>query len=269
MADAIAHQSGLYEPFYCQEDRYESHLSALAPYVFPDYLWCNFKAEIWSDYGKVHADAALISRNYDHWFVVEVELARHSWIDHIKPQLSRLLYGRYERRHRQHLINKNQHLDPARIENLDIYNPEIALIIETAPDYVRSWCRQNGILCLQASPYRSVQNQYALTLVGDRPHMRQAAMPRIVDAVVRLSTTDEFVPQLSYLFDCPLANLQQQFEIQVGDTRILAQNFGDNPVKIVLTYERSLFLNIVGEASLYDIVSVEPNVYQIMPRRNP
>jgi hypothetical protein len=77
MAELIAHSSGLYIPYTYREDRFEAQLAALAPHVFPDYLWCWFKSEVQGDDGSVHADAALIARDYSHWYVVEVEVGLH------------------------------------------------------------------------------------------------------------------------------------------------------------------------------------------------
>lgn len=65
--------------------------------IFEDYHCGVFKGSFMLDGDRRSADLALIHRSLSHWFVIEVELASHSFEGHVLPQLRCFRFGEAER----------------------------------------------------------------------------------------------------------------------------------------------------------------------------
>ncbi|HEU4456692.1 MAG TPA: hypothetical protein VFR81_26730, partial [Longimicrobium sp.] len=259
------HETGLFLPNVVDEATYERCIQSLAPRLFPDYWWCPFKAEVRHPDGLVHADAALIAQDYSRWYVVEVELASHRWEDHIKPQLTKLSQGIFQEVHRARLIENQPHLAQGAIKDLDIYTPEVALIIDSASPATRKWCRSQGIFCMEAALFKSSENDVVLAVSGDEPSELVQAVPRLVGRAT-LAGYSADVPMLVYDFGSEVSDLTTAFSVEVSGSMIAASNFGVKPRGIAIHCSKQEFAEIYGEAVHYDFFKLGPNAYRLSSR---
>lgn len=266
MTDKIAHESGLYLPLgAAHEDRYELLVRSHASHSFPDYYWVDFKSEIRHPAGLVHADAALVAKDYSKWIVVEVERVEHSWENHIRPQLSYLLDGWYTNHHRARLAEKSPALDMARLQNLDVHHPEFALIIDSAPVMIRQWCRRNHIYCVEAAPFMSRANQVALALTGDElPSVGQAR--RRILAQARLAPYGADAAMFEFVVNNEFADSRESFEAIVGERRVMARCYGESRRGFALACSVSEFKSLIGYFDLVDLVTGEDEGITLIPR---
>jgi hypothetical protein len=266
MSERIAHHTGLYLPSVGTEARFEAQVAYVSATLFPDYYWCDFKAEIRSPDGLVHPDAALIARDYSRWFVVEVELVKHSWEDHILPQLTKLAGGYYNSGHRDRLVAANTWLDADRMDSIDIYNPEIVLIIDSAPSHIRAWCRANHVICLEASPYLSHTNDLLIAVTGDHlPAFRSnVGAPPI--AIARRSRHGSDVVLLDFTFRSRFTELREPFTVRVGSEMVSGRNLGVQPGSIMLSIAWSAFHSAVGLHEEYVFFEVGDRLYEVNSR---
>lgn len=266
MAERIAHATGLFLPQVVSEAAYERCLGDLASQIFPDYIWCDFKAEIKHPGGSVHADAALVAQDYSRWYVVEVELAWHRWTDHIQPQLSKLNNGMFYYKHKQRLLQQQPLLNPGKLEEMDIYSPQVVLIIDRATPAMQHWCRSRNILCVEAALYGSASGDIVLSVCGDVLHDLSRPEPRVVGRVIKAPYAVD-VPMLMYDFPSEVSELRVPFEVELASERIVAHNFGSKSRGFTLTCTVASFAEAMGEATVFDIVKNGPSHYCLVPRR--
>jgi hypothetical protein len=266
MTERIVHSTGVFMPNLGDEARYEKHIAYLSSHIFPDYYWCDFKAEVRHPDGLVHADAALVAKDYSKWYVLEVELSQHRWDEHIRPQLSKLSNGIYSDKNRRQLISRQPSLSDAGMKRLDIYYPEIALIIEMASPEIRAWCRLQHILCIEASPYKSRTNDILLAINGDQPDTISTPRIRRVIGRARKTSLSPDVPMLLYEFTSEVSEREDEFRVLLGGTCVSARNFGSDERGIALKCTLHDFENALGLISQVDLVKVDSSTYRMEPK---
>ena len=136
------------------ESMYESHFEDIvrsqASILFPEYITVPFKITVSSEEGTAKADLALIDKNYLGWWVVEVEMSRHSLKHHIIPQikiLSEATYGEDIARYfsdRQHLLNYVKLYDM-----MKGLQPRVLVIVDLPkPDWIARLEKFDALLAL-------------------------------------------------------------------------------------------------------------------------
>lgn len=83
----------LVDPTSFTEDEFEVEVARALCCLFPQYHCGVFAGSFVLEGERRVADLALIHESFSHWFVVEVELAGHSWEHHVLPQLRCFRYG--------------------------------------------------------------------------------------------------------------------------------------------------------------------------------
>jgi hypothetical protein len=167
----IIETSTVYHPHDTNEAHLETHLRSIAPVLFPDYDWCVFRALVESEDGSARPDAALVAKDYSEWWVVEVEKIEHSTIYHVEPQLRKLSGGIYAARHRATLLNENSRLEAAGVARLPIAQPRFLLIVDHATPVIHTIAAQHSFEVLQATPFKSQSNHYAMACSGVVPKL--------------------------------------------------------------------------------------------------
>ena len=79
-----------------RESEFEAIFLKNVDVIYPDYYTIPFKVVVESEHGTAKADLALIDKDYLNWWVIEVEMSRHSLNGHVLPQieiLSNAVYG--------------------------------------------------------------------------------------------------------------------------------------------------------------------------------
>jgi hypothetical protein len=172
-----------FEPIHCSEEVLEGLLRTRGHHLFPGFTYFDFRPPIPSVTGTRHPDGVLLATGFDRWWVVEVEVHRHSVTDHIEPQLSALrdgLYGpeafRYLDRHEGFLASD--------YISLDLWQPSFLLIVDEATAEIRAAASRCEFAVIECAVFRSRLNRYAVAVNGDRPRRDVRPIPAGVDVSV-------------------------------------------------------------------------------------
>jgi hypothetical protein len=122
------------DPASLYESDIEECLLIHAKVLFPDYYVRLFKVTIESSDGdKAQPDLIFISKNYDDWWIVEVEMINHPLDSHVIRQMRVFYDGIYNERIVQYINKKLDELDISHnlnlVRNLIINHPPQLLII--------------------------------------------------------------------------------------------------------------------------------------------
>lgn len=113
------------------------------------------------------ADLALIHETFSHWFVVEVELAGHSWEHHVLPQLRCFRYGESQTSCVASLLRAFPKLSKSQAEYVLEFVPRYVAVIVNMPE--SSWLAGLAALDVQhlvVTVYRSVDGRTAHEIQG-------------------------------------------------------------------------------------------------------
>jgi len=168
------------------EPDYQALLRSMASRLFPAFRWFFFNPPVESPYGVAHPDAALVAETGQDWWVVEVELARHSIGDHIDLQLRKLRDGWYGRRHLDHISARYPEAAPL-LEKLNPKYPQFLVIVDDRSTLVEKSARDNDFDLLHVLPLRSADQSgpllYATCIEGRNPlHRPRRAFGTAVQA---------------------------------------------------------------------------------------
>lgn len=83
----------LRDPSSAMEVEFESWVVKGLTCLFPAYHCVVFSGDFIHEGNFFRPDLALIARDFSHWFIIEVELASHSFRDHVLPQVRSFRYG--------------------------------------------------------------------------------------------------------------------------------------------------------------------------------
>ena len=83
-------------PSSFHEGEFERIITLQAPHLYPDYEVIPFKKTVISPYGNSKPDLIFISKDHKDWYIVEVEMAYHSYTAHVWPQLLNLTTANYD-----------------------------------------------------------------------------------------------------------------------------------------------------------------------------
>lgn len=98
------------------ESQFEDIIRDQAAILFPEYLTVPFKFLVESENGRAKADLALIDKNYLGWWVIEVEMSRHSFKNHVLPQVKILSEAFYSESVAQYFFERQPALDLDRLK---------------------------------------------------------------------------------------------------------------------------------------------------------
>jgi hypothetical protein len=138
------------EPSTFAESYFEDRIVLHAPSVYPEYYVLPFKREVQSEYGSVRPDLAFISKNYQEWRIVEVEMGYHSFSAHVEPQVQRLASASYGAAEAKYLCEKTPSLDFDRtVRLMKDMQPEVLVIVnEPKPDWIKPLSRYDAIVAV-------------------------------------------------------------------------------------------------------------------------
>jgi hypothetical protein len=124
----------LVNPTEFYEIDFESEVVKALNCLMPDY-WCGvFAGTFLLEGDRRKADLALIHKSLSHWFVVEVELAGHSFDQHILPQVRCFRYGEPDQSCESSLLNAFRFLTRDQARALLMYIPRYAVVIGNLPN---------------------------------------------------------------------------------------------------------------------------------------
>jgi hypothetical protein len=122
------------EPSTFNETEFEDYINLHAPLVYPFYHVIPFKKKVSSldpisgNVTHVIPDLAFISKDYNEWWVVEVEMTYHNLNNHVIPQIEALKRADYSLEVAEYLAEKKIDIDLNRLHNL-IKTSEVQVLV--------------------------------------------------------------------------------------------------------------------------------------------
>ena len=133
----------------------------------PAYRCFPFRGVFTLDGERRQPDLAIVAPDFSHWFVIEVELTRHSLRDHVIPQVRAFRFGDLEPQCVQDLANAlDVTLDVAR-ELLDYGPRSVAVVTEAENPSWREALEGLDVQVLSIVPFRSSSGDPAFAMGGD------------------------------------------------------------------------------------------------------
>lgn len=131
------HQDNIFQlvdPTQFVEVEFEAEVVKALTCLQPDYLCGVFAGAFILEGERRMADLALVHKNLSHWFVVEVELAGHSFEHHVLPQVRCFRYGEPESSCVTSLVRAFNELTLDQAEALLRYVPRYVAVVGNLPD---------------------------------------------------------------------------------------------------------------------------------------
>ncbi|WP_142683036.1 hypothetical protein [Chitinophaga polysaccharea] len=154
-----------------RESEFEEIFLRNVDIIYPDYYTIPFKIIVESEYGNAKADLALIDRDYLNWWVVEVEMSRHSLNSHVLPQVEILSNALYDAEIAAFFHKKNPTLDLQRLDALlKGKQPRVMVVLDIPKDkWSQKLEKYNAILSI-FQIFRSQNGNLIFRLNGEYPH---------------------------------------------------------------------------------------------------
>ena len=122
------------------ESYFSTVIQKFANKLFPSYHCFPFEHDLYYIDKKVRPDLILIEKNFKDWWLVEVELERHSWVLHIRDQIEKISGADITLNHVSKLEKYSNVIDLNRLKQLMLNDKHKTLIIVDSPP--RNWMDQ-------------------------------------------------------------------------------------------------------------------------------
>lgn len=155
-----------------RESEFENYFLENAETLYPDYYTIPFKGIIIeSEFGTAKADLALIDKEYLSWWVIEVEMSRHSLNGHVLPQVQCLANGVYGEDVAGYFYKRCPALDMERLLVLmKGKQPRVMVVLDIPKE---KWApkleNHNAILSI-FQIFKSTEGNHIYRVNGDYPH---------------------------------------------------------------------------------------------------
>ncbi len=157
-------------PAALYETEFEEIVMAQASHLYPGYIGVRFKITIESETDSAQPDMALIEREYREWWVVEIEMAHHSFRSHILPQVRTLTQGVYGQKHVDYLCSQNPNLDRgAMVDMVKGRQPSVLVLVNSPQPEWQKELAPFGAIVTVFQVFRSDRNRHVFRANGDYP----------------------------------------------------------------------------------------------------
>lgn len=152
------------------ESQFEDIVRSQAESLFPEYITVPFKIIAVSEHGNAKADLALIDKNYLGWWVVEVEMSRHSLKGHVLPQVKILSEAIYSDETAQYFFEKQPRLDLQKLKDMmKGVQPKVLVIVDLPkPEWIPKLEKHDASLAL-FQIFKSPAGQMIYRINGQYP----------------------------------------------------------------------------------------------------
>jgi hypothetical protein len=157
--------TGVYESYY------EAMVKTQAQRMWPRFHPVHFKANVHAGLGTgVKADLALVERSYIEWWVVEVELAHHSFEGHVLPQTRQLAMARYGDEEAAKLCQSCKDLDLVKTKRMiKDFQPRVLVVVNRpCPEWVPRLAEFDGKLVV-FEMFTAGGDDFLFRVNGDHP----------------------------------------------------------------------------------------------------
>lgn len=152
------------------ESQFEDIVRSQAISLFPEYITVPFKFVVESEDGTAKADLALIDKSYLGWWVVEVEMSRHSLKHHVLPQVKILSEATYGEDVARYFFTKQSRLDFKKLADMmKGIQPRVLVVVDLPkPDWISKLEKYDALLAL-FQIFKSSTNQMIYRVNGQYP----------------------------------------------------------------------------------------------------
>jgi len=157
----------LADPDVPSEAEFEHSVARALSCFFPNYDCIVFSGSFRLNDEVFRPDLALVAKNFAHWFVIEVELASHSFARHVLPQVRSFRYGQPLDDVPSQLARE---LNIPLTQAMTLAHMVPRTVVVVANKRIGTWeieLRAHDILMLVVSSFRSSAGIHALELDGD------------------------------------------------------------------------------------------------------
>ena len=136
------------------EQQFEEQVLRMTSQIMPNYKAAGWKPLVRDWYGHgAKPDIAIISNDFEEWYVVEVELASHSISGHVAPQLETLRNGIYDRSLVPSLQKAFPGIGVETLTRLTTREPGLLCIVDQYTEPISRTCRASGFDLAVLEPY--------------------------------------------------------------------------------------------------------------------
>ena len=218
------------------ESDFEAQVLRVVSEITPGFTVASWKPLIrdWHGHGA-RPDLAMIARDLESWYVIEVELASHSIPGHIAPQLETLGNGVYD----SSLLPSLQRAFPSEsteaLTRMVRREPGLLCIADQYTDKIWRTCRDTGFELVVLEPYFGTPGGWAVLVEKIPSELTSATVPgtyslrraeRLGDNSVVLMLPRDF-PASIYKIRVPIAPGSDEYRF------VQVQRFEDGPGIIV------------------------------------
>jgi len=194
------------------ETDFESIVLNKGNLIFADFFVVPFKPTVLSDDDSAKPDLALIERSYREWWVVEVELGKHSFKGHVLPQVRTLARASYGEDEAKLLCAKCPELELPRV--LDMVKGKQPRVLVVVDAEEREWVqplRSFDAELLVWQIFRSDRNEHAFRIDG--------YLPLPIGSMVSECSFDNLLPRFLVVHSPALLDVQkgQMVSIRYGE----------------------------------------------------
>lgn len=160
------------------ESEFERILIQNAPAIKADSIIIPFKKTVFDSEGNsAKPDLALICNDYKEWYIIEIEMMRHSLYSHVIPQITTLKNATYGVGEAQYIASKNSYLDLDRlIAMMRGDPPKILVIVDKLDSEWEREVKRTGAYILAFEVYRSDYNTHLFRITGELPVMESSVL---------------------------------------------------------------------------------------------
>lgn len=246
------------------EGEYEQIILTHAEELFPDFLAVRFNKIVEFEDSLKRPDFALISRNYGSWWIVEVELAHHSLLRHVIPQVEVFSRARYSADDASYIKRQAGQLDIKRLRDMmKGEQPRVLVVVnQPRPEWRPHLQTYNAALAI-AEVFRSSHLRHIIRLDGDSPRAvidddvlttchfdRQLPRLLIVNSPARISA----IPSTPFAIEFDGA-MTEWVKMGTGDRVWLGPTRGRNPLPPGHTFE---LIEIAGKRLMFRLTTEIP-----------
>jgi hypothetical protein len=152
------------------ENYFSTVIQNFAEAIFPFHHCFPFEVDMYYLGDKVRPDLILIEKNYRDWWLVEVELERHSWLSHIQAQIDKILNADITETHIKKLDKFSGILDLGRLNKLmSTVNHKTLVIVDSEPKAWMEDLQSTDARLMTVQVYRNATNDHIIRCDTDLP----------------------------------------------------------------------------------------------------
>lgn len=192
-------------PHGTNESEFENLLVCNPALIHPKAWLVPFKKTVYSQEASARADLALIDKDYQEWFVVEVETSHHSLLGHVLPQARALRDAIYGEEIADYLLKGNDFLDGRKLSTLvRTTSPRVVVIADASREDWRLTLAGADITLITIETFRSDMDRHLFVVHG--------SVPRFVPNVLARCFYNSMLPrtlELDSAANVPCSNGEQ------------------------------------------------------------